>query len=147
MFLGRFSHNLDEKGRMTIPARFRELLAAGNAYVMQGLDKNLMVLPQPTFEALSAHIDKMNMTDPDARMLRRLFYSTAAPVELDRAGRILLPQFLRDAAGLQDAVMVSGMGRYFEIWSLERWESQDEALQDADANNRRFSPFDLSTEL
>jgi DNA-binding transcriptional regulator/RsmH inhibitor MraZ len=43
--------------------------------------------------------------------------------------------------------MVSGMGRYFEIWSLERWESQDEALQDADANNRRFSPFDLSTEL
>jgi MraZ protein len=146
MFLGRFAHNLDDKGRMTIPIRFREILAAGAAYVTQGFDPNLIVLPQPVFEAWSKRIDAMNMTDPDARLLRRHLYSTAAPVELDRAGRILLPQYLRDVAGLRDGVVLSGMGRYFEIWSPENWTAQEEKLLNAEANDRRYATFDLSTE-
>jgi MraZ protein len=88
MFLGQFYHNLDDKGRLTVPSRFREELASDGAYVMQGFERNLMVLPANTFEVVSHRIQKLSMTDPTARMLRRLLFSTADRVELDKSGRI-----------------------------------------------------------
>lgn len=145
MFLGQFYHNLDEKGRLTVPARYRELLAAEGAYLIQGFDQNLMVLTSPTFEAISRRVNAMNMTDPNARLLRRLIFSTADRVEIDRAGRILLPQFLRQTVGLEGDVVIVGVGDYFEIWSAERWSSQAAQLQDADANAQRFGALTLSS--
>jgi len=145
MFLGRFYHNLDDKGRLTIPARFRDLLLPDGAYVMQGFDRNLLVLPTAAFESLSQNINQMSMTDPTIRLLRRLMFSTADRVEFDRAGRILIPQFLRQAAGIDTNVVMVGAGRYFEIWSPEAWGVQDEQLRDAQANAQRFSAFDLTS--
>jgi MraZ protein len=145
MFLGRFYHTLDDKGRLTIPARFRDLLLPDGAYVMQGFDKNLLVLPTAAFNVLSQEVNQKSMTDPTSRLLRRLVFSTANRLEFDRAGRILIPQFLRQSAGLDTDVVVVGAGRYFEIWSPDAWEAQDEQLQDAQANAQRFSAFDLTS--
>lgn len=146
MFLGRFRHNLDDKGRLTVPARFRERLAAEGAYVMQGFDRNLMVLPSSAFEVMSRRINQMSMTDPDARLLRRLLFSTADQVEIDKSGRILLPQFLRQSAGLDAPVVVVGLGDYFEIWSPETWERQEAQLEEAQSNAQRFTALNLTSE-
>ncbi len=146
MFLGRFYHNLDDKGRLTIPARFRDLLEPDGAFVMQGFDHNLMVLPSRTFEALSQRLKAMSMTNPDTRQLRRLLYSTADRVEVDRVGRMLIPQFLRQAAGLDVNVVVVGSGDYFELWSPETWEVQSQELLDPQSTANRFADLLLPSE-
>ena len=146
MFLGQFQHNLDDKGRLTVPARFRDELVSGGAYVMQGFDQNLIVLPAATFEAISQQVSQTSITDSKARLLRRLVFSTADFVEMDKAGRILIAQFLRQAANLDRDVVVVGNGDYFELWSPESWELQIEALQDAQSNADRFVALNLSAE-
>ena len=99
MFLGQFQHNLDDKGRLMIPARYRDLLAAG-AYITQGFDKCLMVMTDAYFKEVYSLINAMNMADPTARMLRRLILSNAYPVEVDKVGRVLVPQNLREFLGI-----------------------------------------------
>jgi MraZ protein len=142
MFLGRYEHNIDEKGRLTIPVRYRELLENG-AYVTQGFDRNLMVLDAPSFEKMYEHVNQMSMTDPTARQLKRFIFSSAERVDIDRAGRMLLPQFLREAARLNATAMIIGVGDYFEIWSPQNWAQQNDLLQDADANMQRFAALNL----
>jgi MraZ protein len=143
MFLGQFEHTIDEKGRMTIPARFRELLEGG-AYVTQGFDSNLIVLPTGAFQQIYQRVNQLSMTDPTTRQLKRLIFSYATRLEFDKAGRILLPQFLRETAGLDGAAVVVGVGDYFEIWSVQHWADQNDNLRDADANSQRFAALDLS---
>ena len=123
MFFGQYEHSIDEKGRMTIPARYRELMADG-AYITQGFDQNLMVLTLPVFEQIVQRINETSITDPLARQLKRLIFANADQVVLDKAGRILLPTFLRDSAHLGNSIVVVGNGAYFEIWSQERWLEQ-----------------------
>jgi MraZ protein len=143
MFLGRYRHTLDSKGRLTIPSRYRELLAGG-AYVIQGLDRNLWVLTPETFEGIARKVNEKSITDPSVRLLRRLIYSNGEQVEVDKAGRILIPQFLREAIGLQDEALLVGVGDYFEIWSPVYWLEQEEQLRDVEANAQRFVEFDIS---
>ncbi len=146
MFLGQFRHNLDAKGRLTVPVRFREQLLSEGAYVMQGFDQNLIVLPSSTFERIFHRVNQMSMTDPKARLLRRLFFSTANHVEVDKVGRILLPQFLRQAADLESEAVIVGGGDYFEIWSPGFWELQTLELQNAQANADRFVTLEIASE-
>lgn len=144
MFLMQYRHSIDNKGRLTIPARYRELITDG-AFITQGFDRNLMVLTEPIFERMSGRIARMSMTDPAVRQLRRLIYSHADRVDVDKAGRILIPQVLREIAGLDSEAMVVGQFDYFEIWSPEVWEQQNDVLKDTEANAKRFAVFDLST--
>ncbi|HZW02425.1 MAG TPA: division/cell wall cluster transcriptional repressor MraZ, partial [Anaerolineaceae bacterium] len=116
MFLGRYEHTIDEKGRITIPARFRDLLDEG-AYVTRGFDNNLLVLTPPSFDIISQRVRQMSITDEAARLLKRLIFSSAERVEVDRNGRILIPQWLRASVGIENAAVVVGAGEYFEIWS------------------------------
>jgi len=146
MFLGQYEHNIDEKGRLTIPARFRELLEKG-AYITQGLDQNLLVLPTEMFEQMYRKVSEQSFTDPKARMLRRLFFSNADRVEVDKAGRMLIPQFLRQSNQLDGAAVIVGAGEYFEIWSGTQWQEQQKELLDTDANQERFSKLDLSLQF
>ncbi len=143
MFLGRYEHAVDEKGRITIPVRFRELLENG-AYVTQGFDRNLMVLTASSFEQISESVNQLSMTDPTARALKRLIFSSAERCEFDRSGRLLLPQFLRDSAQLDGTAVIVGAGDYFEIWSPQLWSQQNEVLQDAETNAQRFAALNLS---
>jgi len=144
MFLGQFQHNLDDKGRLMIPARFRELLEGG-AFITQGFDKCLMVMTEAYFKQVYERIEAMNLADPTARLLRRLILSNAYPVEVDKIGRILMPQNLRAFLGIENGeLIVAGQGEYFEVWTPALWKDQMDQLQDTDANNQRFSALDLS---
>jgi MraZ protein len=142
MFLGQFQHAVDEKGRLTIPARFRELLDGG-AYVTQGLDQCLVVMTSASFARTMSDLGAMNMADPNARLLRRVILSNAYPIEVDKAGRVLLPQQLREFAGLGTDAIVAGQGDYFEVWSPTAWNDQMKQMQDTQANNQRFSALNL----
>jgi len=142
MFLGRYEHTVDDKGRVTIPARYRELLENG-AYVTQGFDHNLIVLPAPSFENMYLHVNDLSMTDPTARQLKRFIFANAERCDFDRAGRMLLPQFLRDAAQLDGAAILVGVGDYFEIWSPKNWALQNELLQDTEITTQRFAALNL----
>jgi MraZ protein len=144
MFLGQFQHNLDEKGRLMIPARFRELLEGG-AFITQGFDKCLMVMTESYFKQVYERINAMNLADPTARLLRRLILSNAYPVDVDKVGRILVPQNLRAFLGIENGeLVVAGQGEYFEVWTPAEWKSQMDQLQDTEANKQRFSTLDLS---
>ena len=144
MFLGQYQHNLDDKGRLMIPARYRDLLAAG-AFITQGFDRCLMVMTDAYFQDVYARINSMNMADPAARMLRRLILSNAYAVDVDRVGRILVPQNLREFLGINNGeLVVAGQGEYFEVWTPEEWQAQMERLQDVEANEQRFATLDFS---
>jgi transcriptional regulator MraZ len=143
MFLGQFQHNLDEKGRLMIPARYRELLAAG-AFITQGFDKCLMVMTDVHFKEVYDRINAMNMADPNARRLRRHILSNAYSVEIDKVGRILVPGTLRQVIGLENEAIVAGQGEYFEVWNPVDWNEQMDQLQDIETNNQRFATLDLS---
>ena len=145
MFFGQYAHTLDDKGRLTIPARFRELLEAG-AYITQGFEENLMVLTKPAFEIISQRVNGMSITDPTARVLKRLIFATADLVEVDKSGRIRVPQFLLEQAKLKEEVIVVGVGDYFELWSPDNWGRQAVELQNTVANAQRFAALDLSPE-
>ena len=142
MFLGQYRHTLDDKGRLTIPARYREALSAG-AYLTQGFDQNLRLLTKNAFSTVYEKLGHMNTTDPAARELRRLIFATASQLSLDSAGRVLIPQFLRDVAGLDSDAIIVGVGEAIEIWSPEAWDSQVTLLSDVDANSQRFVELDL----
>lgn len=144
MFLGQYEHSIDEKGRLTIPVRYRELLAMEGAYVTQGFDRNLMVITTSAFDEMYARINQLSMTDMNARLLKRLIFSSADRVEVDKVGRILIPQFLRQAANLNGEAVIVGVGEYFEIWSRSMWEEQQVLLQDTSATSERFNALDLS---
>ncbi len=144
MFLGQYQHLLDDKGRLTVPARFRESLANG-AFITQGFDRCLMVLTEDYFRQVYQRINAMNLADPTARLLRRLILSNAYPVAPDKVGRILIPQNLRDFIELEGKAVVAGQGEYFEIWTPEQWEKQMLQIQDTKANSQRFATLDLSS--
>ena len=144
MFIGNYQHSLDDKGRLTIPVRFRELLEGG-AFVTRGFDNCLMVLTPSYFEEVYVRINAMNLADPSARMLRRMILSNAFEVSADKVGRILVPQNLRELISLDGEAVVAGQGEYFEIWTPAAWNEQMNQFNDADANNQRFSTLDLSS--
>jgi MraZ protein len=144
MFLGQYHHNIDSKGRLTIPVRFRDQLAIDGAFITQGFDQNLMVLTKQSFEEIYHRVNQLSMTSNMARLLKRLIFSNANQVDVDKAGRILIPQYLRAAAVLDSDAMVVGVGDYIEIWSPVLWEEQTTQLQDAEANAQRFEALDLS---
>lgn len=144
MFLGLFRHNLDDKDRLTVPVRFRELLDGG-AYVTLGFDRNLMVLTEAAFASVSKSITQMSITDPTSRDLRRLMFANTTRIDVDKAGRVLMPKYLRDLAGIGGEVVLVGQLDYFEIWSPEEWEKQMTKIQDTEANAQRYQALNLFT--
>lgn len=145
MFLGRYHHNIDEKGRLTVPARYRNHLIVGGAVITQGFDQNLIVFPQETFERILQRVSRISMTDPNARMLKRQIFSNAELVSVDKAGRILIPQFLRELGKLDSEAVIVGMGDYFEVWSPELWAGLATQMKENQSDVLRFIDLDLST--
>lgn len=146
MFLGQYQHNLDEKGRLMIPVRFRELLPEG-AFITQGFDRCLMVMTPAYFEEVYRRINAMNLADPAVRMLRRQILANAFGVEVDKLGRILVPSILRQFAGLEGEAVVAGQGEYFEIWSPVLWAGQMAEIQDPEAGSQRYAALNLSGQV
>lgn len=143
MFLGQYAHSIDSKGRLTIPARFRDALEQG-AVVTQGFERNLMVYTSEAFERLAQRASALSTTDPQGRAIRRILFGGAADVALDSAGRILIPPFLRTYADVDGEVAIIGAGDYIEIWNSSSWAGELESVTDSELNARRFSEYDIS---
>ena len=129
-FTGEFRHSLDERGRVAIPARFRPRLAAG-ATLARWLDGCLGLFPQEEWVALSEKIAGLPVTNQPARAFARFMFSGAVETELDRQGRVLVPSYLRDYAGVAaggDVVVVGAHSR-IELWSPQAWESYRSGIE------------------
>ncbi len=129
MFLGRFSHNLDAKGRLAIPAKFRGALADG-LVVTRGIDRCLSVYPLTAWETLAARVSALSISDPDARQFKRMVFAEAMDEELDAQGRIVVPPELRRYAGIEREAIVVGMNTYVEIWDPVRWAALSATVED-----------------
>ena len=135
MFLGRYNHTLDVKGRLAIPARYREALAEG-LVLTRGIDRCLALYPLAAWRPLAEKVSALPLSDPDARAFRRLVFAEAADLALDTQGRILVPPELRRYAGLERDAVIIGVDTALEIWSPERWQAV-EAVMDADGADDR----------
>lgn len=122
MFWGEFSHQLDEKGRLIIPARYRSQLRQG-AILTRGLDHNLVIYPPEAWRSVSERLNEMPITHPTARALRRLLFSGAVELSLDRQGRVLIPAYLRVYASLDQEVLIAGMKTFLELWEPGTWRA------------------------
>ena len=120
MFMGEYNHTIDAKGRLIIPARFRELL--GEEFILtKGLDGCLSIYPMDAWEAFETKLRALPLTNKNARTFTRFFVAGATNCELDRQGRVLVPQPLREFAGLEKEVVLTGNLDRIEIWSKEKW--------------------------
>lgn len=141
MFLGQYEHTIDEKGRLTIPSRFREVLDSG-AYITRGFRNNLVVLTPASFAKMTSDIGDISFTDLKGQDLRRWIFAHAVWAEVDRAGRILIPPFLRNHAQLVNGAIFVGNGDYFEIWSTETWQNHNDSLN-LENTIQQFSAFNV----
>lgn len=128
MFLGEYRHTIDDKGRLTIPAKFRGLLAAGMV-VTRGFDRNLMAFSLDGWEELAARVKSLPWSDPSAREFRRRIFSGAVDLTPDKQGRVLLPVYLREFANIGSDVVVTGMMDHLEIWNGDAWQPVREAAE------------------
>lgn len=122
MFLGEYEHNVDAKGRIAIPAKFRDDLTDG-LVVTRGFDQNLLLYPAAAWREVADKVNSLPMGQPATRNLRRLLFASAADLEMDKQGRILLPANLREYAGIDAEAVVAGMDSFIEIWSRDRWQA------------------------
>lgn len=121
MFLGEYKHNLDPKGRVAIPSKFRQKLTGG-AIVTRGLDHCLFVFCQKEWEELAKKLTALPLAQANSRAFVRLMLAGAVDVEIDKQGRILIPDYLREYAGLKKQVIVAGLYNRAEIWDEEAWK-------------------------
>lgn len=133
MFMGEYLHTIDGKGRLIVPARFREAL--GERFIAtKGLDHCLFIYPLDEWKVLEEKLRALPFTQPEARAFVRFFFSGATECELDKQGRILLPANLREYAQLdKDAVLV-GVSSRVEIWSQALWADYSRQAEDAYAS-------------
>lgn len=143
MFMGEYQHTIDEKGRMIIPAKFRDDL--GDQFVItRGLDNCLFVYPKEEWKVLEQKLKALPFTRSDARAFTRFFFSGATECELDKQGRVNIPGALRQHAKLEKECVVIGVSNRVEIWSREMWD--DYYSQSADSFSEiaeKIVDFDL----
>jgi len=133
MFRGSSSHTLDAKGRIIIPARFRELLSTdnGDMAMITRLDNCLFAYSLAEWTKIEERIVALAETSAQMRNFRRFFVGGAHECACDKQGRVLIPQSLREYAGLEKDAALVGALEHFEIWSLERWTATDKEMEEA----------------
>lgn len=138
MFLGEYQYTIDDKGRLTIPAKFRRPLSNG-LVITRGLDRNLTIYPLDEWAKLVEKIESLPLGDPQARKLRRLIFAGASDVEPDKQGRVNIPAYLLEYGAISKEVIVAGVNAYIELWAPEQWQSVRIALEDEDNASRWIS--------
>ncbi|NMM51468.1 division/cell wall cluster transcriptional repressor MraZ [Paenibacillus aquistagni] len=121
MFMGEYQHNIDDKGRLIIPAKLRDNLGA-TFILTRGLDQCLFVYPMDQWSILEQKLQALPLMKADARAFTRFFFSGATECEWDKQGRINIPSHLREYAKLEKECMVIGVQNRVEVWSKEAWE-------------------------
>jgi transcriptional regulator MraZ len=128
MFYGEYEHTLDEKHRLTLPARFRHSLAGG-VVLARGIERNIDVYPSDTWHENMVRIAELDSLSREAREMKRYVFAGAAVAELDRQGRVLLPQHLGEHAGIGKDVVVAGVHDHVEIWDRAAWTAHLNAIE------------------
>lgn len=122
MFIGEYNHNLDDKGRLAIPAKFRAILKKG-AVVTKGLDNCLFLYSKEQFEQIAEKFAKLPISQAKARAFSRHMLAGAMDVEFDNQGRITLPEYLRKFSGLKKSIIITGLYNHLEIWDEDAWNT------------------------
>jgi len=128
MFLGEYKHNIDYKGRLSVPKKFREDLKKGSV-LTKGLDRCLFLYTEDSWETLSNRIRELPVTASDARAFGRYLFSGATEIGFDQLGRIFIPEYLRNYAGLKKEAIVVGVLERIEIWDKTRWKRMRKSVE------------------
>jgi len=131
VFTGEYRHSVDDKGRIAVPAKFRTQLAGG-AVVSRWLDACLAIHTRDGWTALADKVAGLPITDQGSRLFQRYVFSGAFEADLDRQGRVVVPAYLREWAGLAEDAVIVGSRDHAEIWAPERWDSYSQQLEDPD---------------
>ena len=129
MFTGEYRHSVDDKGRLAVPSRFRAQLDAG-LVVSRWLDSCLAIHTKAGWDALAEKVAQLPITDANARRFSRFIFAGASETTLDGQGRVLVPGYLRDMAGLTSEAVVVGSRDHAEIWAPDTWEAYRRELED-----------------
>lgn len=141
MFMGTYEHSIDTKGRVIIPAKFREQL--GDSFVVTlGLDGCLFVYPENEWQDFVKELRELPGSK-EARKLQRYFMAGAAPCDVDKQGRVLIPANLREKVGLEKDIVFVGVMSKIEIWSKEHWDENDD-FENVDEIAEHMSELGLS---
>src|SRR3989344_6515 len=130
MLLGEYQHNLDSKGRVAIPAKFKDKLGGG-AIITRGLDNCLFVFAGKEWENLAGKLVALPLAQSNSRAFSRLMLAGAMDATLDSQGRILIPDYLRQYAGLKKQIVITGLYNRVEIWDAERWQKYKKKKESA----------------
>jgi MraZ protein len=122
MFFGKFGHTIDEKGRLTIPSKYRDTLGGG-VVITRGIDRCLYIYPLEEWERLALKLQQLRMTDLDSRQFLIFLFAEASDCVPDRQGRVLIPSDLREYAGLDGNAIVTGSQNHLEVWSPDAYQA------------------------
>ena len=124
MFYGEFQHSIDRKGRLILPAKFRETAKnqfVEKFFVTRGLDKCLFIFAEEEWRSQENKFKALSFTKQQSRIFNRLLFSGAQEITFDKQGRVLLPQYLKDFAGIKKDVMIVGVSNRIEVWAADLW--------------------------
>lgn len=124
MFYGEFIHSIDRKGRLILPAKFREAAKANfieKFFVTRGLDKCLFMFAEEEWRVQEQKFKSISFTKQESRIFNRIYFSGAVDIVPDKQGRILLPQYLKDFAEIKKDIIIAGISNRIEIWAKEKW--------------------------
>ena len=133
MFIGEYIHNIDDKGRLAVPVKFRNRLSGG-AVVTKGLDNCLSLYPEDAWAKQADKLVNLPQTQSKSRAYARFILAGAFPVEIDKQGRVNIPTTLRKFADVSGQVIVTGLGDHIEIWSKEGWEKYSTSVEKDSVN-------------
>lgn len=122
MFIGEYKHTIDDKGRLAVPIKFRQDLAIG-AVVTRGLDASLFLFPKEEWDKLATKLAGLPLGQSNSRAFARLMLAGAMDVELDKQGRMIIPEYLRIYAGMKKQIVIAGLFNRLELWDADTWES------------------------
>ncbi len=128
MFIGEYTHTVDDKKRISLPAKFRKELGS-KVVVTRGLDNCLFLFPHKTWEGISKETAKLGMMQADTRGFSRFMFSGASEIEVDSIGRILVPDYLKGFADLKQSVVFAGVHDRIEIWNDKRWDTYKKKIE------------------
>ena len=143
VFLGEYYHTLDTKGRVTVPAVFRDHFTDG-CVLTRGWERYLIVYNKQAFMHIVRKSQELSPTVPEHRMLQRVMFASAREAQFDKLGRVNVPAFLRGYAGMDREVVLAGVGAWIEVWNKADWELQLQNVNDSAANAERFSALNLA---
>ena len=124
MFVGKFNNSIDSKSRVIVPAKFRDELE-GRCIIAKSLDRCLTIYPLAQWEKfVEEKLEILPAGNPQARKLKRHFYSSAAECDVDKQGRLTIPQELKEYAGIEKDLITVGSDKTIEVWSREHWEDE-----------------------